>query len=63
MTSTAFRRIVGGLDLLPVLSLKVENEEIVEGDSLVVDTTMASEHVDLAVKKSGSSVSTRSGTS
>ena len=42
------------------MGLKVKNEQIIEGNSLVVNTTMTTEQVDFAVMKSGSCVCSRS---
>lgn len=59
MTATTFRGVVRGLNLGPLLGLKIEAEEVVESDSLIVDSTMASEKINLSIEEGGSSVGTR----
>jgi hypothetical protein len=59
--SSALWSIVSGLNLGPVLGLKIENEQVVEGNSLVIDTTVTTEQVDLAIEKSSSCVSSGTG--
>jgi len=50
VAATAFRRVVSGLDPFPLVSLQVEGVKIVESNALVVETTMATEDVDLVVE-------------
>lgn len=59
VTTTALRGVVCGLDLLPFLGFEIIAVEIVKSDSLVIDTTMTTEQVDLSIKEGGTSVSTR----
>ena len=59
MTTTTFRRVVCRLNLAPFLGLKIEAIEIVESDSLIVDSTMTTEEINLSVEEGGSSVGTR----
>lgn len=59
MTSSWLRRIVSILDLLPLLSVKVESEHIVKSHSRVVDTTVATENVDFIVNNGGRSIGSR----
>jgi hypothetical protein len=54
--SAALRLVVGGLNLLPLMCLKVVGVEVVKGNALVVDTTMATEQVDLVIQESCSGV-------
>jgi hypothetical protein len=49
VTATTFRGVVRGLNLGPLLGLKIEAEEVVESDSLIVDSTMASEKINLSI--------------
>ena len=56
MSSSPLWRVVAGHDLVPLFCLEVECIQIVEGNSLVVDTTVSSEEVNLLVVKDGSRV-------
>jgi hypothetical protein len=59
VTTTTLRGVVCGLNLLPLLGLEIEAEEVVEGNSLVVNTTMTTEQVDFTIKKGGCSICAR----
>jgi hypothetical protein len=59
VTTTTLRRVVRGLNLGPLLGLKIEAVEVVESDSLIVDSTMTTEQVNLPIQEGGSSVGTR----
>lgn len=59
MTTTTLRRVVCGLNLGPLLGLKIEAIEIVKSNSLIVDSTMAAKEINFSVEESGSSVGTR----
>jgi hypothetical protein len=56
VSSSSLWRVVAGNDLVPLFCLEVEGVQVVEGNSLVVDTTMSSEEVDLLVVEDGSRV-------
>jgi hypothetical protein len=58
VTTATFRRVVCGLNLAPFLGLKIEAKEIVKSDSLIVDSTMTTEEINLSVEEGGSSVGT-----
>jgi len=49
VTTTTLRGVVCGLNLGPLLGLKIEAVEVVESDSLVVDSTMTTEQVNLPI--------------
>jgi hypothetical protein len=49
VTTTTLRGVVCWFDFVPLLGLEVEDEEIVESDSLIVNTTMATKKIDLSV--------------
>jgi len=59
VASSALWGVVCRLNLRPGLSLKIKDKQVVESNSLVVDTTMATEQIDLAIEKSCTSVCSR----
>jgi hypothetical protein len=61
VTTTALRGIVSRLNLGPLLGFKVKAEKVVEGNSLIVDTTMATEKINLSVEESRAGVCSRGG--
>jgi hypothetical protein len=61
MASSALWSVICRLNLCPYLGLKIKYKQVVESDSLVVDTTMATEQIDLAIEKSGTCVCSRTG--
>jgi hypothetical protein len=54
VTSSSLRGVVVWNNLVPLLRLEVEGVHVVESDTLVVKSSMASEQVDLLVVKDGS---------